>query len=47
MSMHDLIEYISNYSDTAGRLQLCCKDESTNFDNVIANDDDSNLLSIT
>ena len=37
MSMHNLIEYSWNYSETAGRLWFYSKDEATNFNVDIAN----------
>ena len=39
MSMYNLIEYSSNYSEATGRLWLYSKDEATNFNGYIANDD--------
>ena len=38
MPMHNLIEYGSNYSGTAGSLWFYSKDEATNFNAHIAND---------
>ena len=35
--MYNLIEYSSNYSDTAGTLWFYSKDEATNFDADTAN----------
>ena len=37
--MYNLIEYSRNYSETTGSLWLYSKDEATNFDADIANDD--------
>ena len=37
MSMHNLIEYSSNYSETTGSLWFYSKDEATDFNAVIAN----------
>ena len=37
--MYNLIEYSSNYSETTGSLWFYCKDEVTNFNADIANDD--------
>ena len=37
--MYNLIEYSSNYSDTAGSLWICSKDEAIDFNADIANDD--------
>ena len=39
MLMYNLIEYISNYSETSGSLSFYSKDEATNFNNNIANTD--------
>ena len=39
MSMYNLLEYSSNYSDTVGSLWFYFKDEATNFDDDIAVDD--------
>ena len=39
MPMYDLIEYISNYSETTGSLWFYSKDEATNFSANIANTD--------
>ena len=36
--MYNLIEYSSNYSETTGRLWFNLKDEATNFNAIIAND---------
>ena len=36
--MDNLIEYSSNYSETTGSLWLYSKDEATNFNEDIAND---------
>ena len=54
MPMYNLIEYISNCSDTTGSLWFYWKDEKTNFNAVIANDNNfkpfkykANLLEIT
>ena len=38
--MYNLIEYSSNYSETAGRLWFFSKDEATNFNADIENTDD-------
>ena len=35
--MYNLIEYSSNYSETTGSLWFYSKDEATNFDDDIAN----------
>ena len=37
--MYNLIEYSSNYSETTGNLSFYSKDEATNFNADIANDD--------
>ena len=37
MSMYNLIEYSSSYSETTGSLWFYSKDEATNFNNNIAN----------
>ena len=37
MSMYNLSEYSSDYSDTTGSLWFYLKDEATNFDNNIVN----------
>ena len=37
--MYNLIEYISNYSETSGSLSFYSKDEAINFNNNIANTD--------
>ena len=37
MSMYNLSEYSSDYSDTTGSLWFYFKDEATNFDNNIVN----------
>ena len=37
--MYNLIEYSSNYSETAGCLWFYSEDEAANFDNNIANTD--------
>ena len=39
MSMNSLIEYSSNYSETAGNLWFYSKDEATEFNNKIENAD--------
>ena len=39
MSMYNLIEYSSSYSETAGHLWVCSKDETTNVVADIANTD--------
>ena len=39
MAMYNLIEYSSNYSETTGSLWFYSKDEVTNFNADIANDD--------
>ena len=39
MSMNSLIEYSSNYSETAGILWFYSKDEATEFNNKIENAD--------
>ena len=38
MSMYNLIEYSSNYSETTGSLWFYSKDESTDFNADITND---------
>ena len=38
MSMYNLIEYSSNYSETTGSLWFYSKDEATDFNAVIGND---------
>ena len=38
MSMYNLIEYSSNYSETTGSLWFYSKDEVTDFNAVIGND---------
>ena len=40
ISMYNLIEYSSNYSETTGSLWFYSKDEETNFDANIENTDD-------
>ena len=40
MSMYNLIEYNSNYSETTGSLWFYSKDEATNFNAYIENTDD-------
>ena len=40
MSMYNLIEYSSNYSETTRSLWFYSKDEATNFNNDIENTDD-------
>ena len=37
MSLYNLIEYSSNYSETTGNLWFYSKDETTNFNADIAN----------
>ena len=37
MPMYNLLEYISNYSDTAGNLWFYYNEEAVNFGNDIAN----------
>ena len=37
MSMYNLIEYSSNYSETTGSLWVYSKDEASNFDTDIVN----------
>ena len=46
MPMYNLIEYSSNCSETTGSLWLNSKDEATNFDADIANDNNLSLLNI-
>ena len=41
MPNYNLIEYISNYSDTTGSLWFYSKNEEANFNNVTAADDDN------
>ena len=38
MSMYNLIEYSSNYSETTGTLSFYSKDGATGFNRDIAND---------
>ena len=38
--MYNLIEYSSNYSEKAGNLWFCSKDEANNFNADIENTDD-------
>ena len=40
MSMYNLLEYSSNYSDTTGSLWFYSKDEETDFNNIIENSDE-------
>ena len=40
MPMCNLLEYSSNYSDTAGSLWFYSKDEETDFNNIIENSDE-------
>ena len=40
MSTYYLIEYSSNYSETAGSVWFYFKDEATNFNANISNDND-------
>ena len=40
MSIYNLIEYSSNYSERTGSLRFYSKDEATNFNANIANIDD-------
>ena len=42
MPIHSLIEYSSNYSDATGRLWFFSKDEATNFNANIANNNNIN-----
>ena len=37
--MHKLLEYSSNYLNTAGNIWVCSKDEANNFNATIANND--------
>ena len=37
MLMYNLLEYSSNYSDTTGSLRFCSKDEATNFNACVEN----------
>ena len=46
MSMYNLIEYSSNYSETTGTLWFSSKDKATNFNGDITNTDDFNLSSL-
>ena len=39
MPMHKMIEYTSNYSETTGSLWFYSKDETTDYETNIANDD--------
>ena len=43
MPMYNLIEYNSNYSEATGSLWFLSKEEATNFNEVIANDNNFNL----
>ena len=43
MSMYNLIEYNCNYSETTGSLWFYFKDEATNFNADIANNNVLNL----
>ena len=38
MPMNNLMEYSSNYSETTGSLWFCSKDEATNFNAGVTND---------
>ena len=38
MPLYNLMEYNSNYSETTRILWLCCKDDATNLNINIAND---------
>ena len=40
MSVYNLKEYSFYYSETTGRLWFCPKDQATNFNNNIENNDD-------
>ena len=44
MLIQNFLEYSSNYSDTAGSLWFCSKDEATNFNADIDNNDFKSLL---
>ena len=46
MPMYNLIEYSSNYSETTGNFWFYSKDEATNFNADIANNNKLNLLNI-
>ena len=39
--VYNLLEYSSSYSDTAGNLWFYSKDETANFNNAIAADNDT------
>ena len=42
MSMYSFLKYSSNYSDMTDSLLFCSKDEVTNFNNDIGNNDNFN-----
>ena len=44
MPMYNLIEYSPNYSETTWSLWFYSKDEATNFDAIIANNNDFNYF---
>ena len=44
MPMYNLIEYSSNYSETTGSLWFYSKNEATDFNADIANDNNSKFL---
>ena len=44
MPIYNLLEYRSNYSDTTGSLWFCSRDEATNFNGDI--EDDNTFASI-
>ena len=46
MSMHNLIEHSSNHSETTGSLWFYSKDEGTNFNADIVNDNNFKSLNI-
>ena len=45
MSTYNLTEYSSNYSETTRSLWFYSKDEANNFNNNIANTNNSNISS--
>ena len=46
MPMYNLTEYSSNYFEKTGSLWFFSKDEATNLNNAIADDDHSNHSSV-
>ena len=47
MPTYNFIEYSSNYSETTGRLWFYSKDETTNFDAHIANNNNFKYIEYT